>query len=47
MIKLTITILKRYDINGAFTHDIDIIHSDFTPPENSMWRVAKKIEVEI
>ena len=46
MIKMTITILKRYDINGAFTHDIDIKHFDYTPPDNSMWRVAKKFEVE-
>jgi hypothetical protein len=38
-----VTILKRYDVNGAWTHDIKL--GKFTPPETSMWKVYKCVNV--
>jgi hypothetical protein len=37
---MRVTILRRYDMNGAFTHDIDIKLGVVIPDENSMYRFA-------
>ena len=39
---VAVTELRRYDCNGAWTHDTDLKLGDYTPPENSMWRVYRK-----
>lgn len=43
--KGNVTILRRYDINGAWTHDEAIMLGDYTPPENSMWKVHRTVNV--
>ena len=41
------SLLKRYDINGAWTHDFTIELGEYTPPEDSMWRFYKFIDVDL
>jgi len=43
------TILKRYDINGAFTHDFDVRIGELKDSDlsNSMWRVHKVFDLEL
>lgn len=36
---MVITVLRRYDINGAWTHDQEIKEGIHQPADNSMWRV--------
>ena len=40
-----ITVLRRYDANGAWTHDEDIILGDYTPHETSMWKVHLQFNI--
>jgi hypothetical protein len=35
---ITVSLWKRYDENGAFTHDTEIHLGIVEPPKNSMWR---------
>lgn len=35
---MIISIWKRYDSNGAWTHDIEIHLGVIYPPKDSMWR---------
>ena len=41
------TLLKRYDSNGAFTHDFAVELGEFTPSKDSMWRFAGFIDVDL
>ena len=45
---MKITILKRYDINGCWTHDIDAkIGSEyFEPHPSSMWQISEKLDID-
>ena len=43
---MIITILKRYDINGAWTHDIEAKIGNYKSKENSMWKVYKIIDLK-
>jgi hypothetical protein len=44
---MTITILKRYDVNGAFTGDFDIQVGAYEPPSNSMYRVDRIVDIDL
>jgi hypothetical protein len=41
---MKISVLYRYDINGAWTHDIDIKMGEHESDPNSMWRVVEIID---
>jgi len=45
---MKLTILKRYDINGAWTHDIDakIDIEYFEPDPRSMWQISEKLDID-
>jgi len=43
---MVITIIKRYDINGAWTHDAEAKIGSYTPVENSMWKIDEVIDVD-
>lgn len=45
---MIITILKRYDVNGAFTHDFDakISNEIFKTDINSMWRISESFDIK-
>jgi hypothetical protein len=36
---MILTILKRYDINGAFAHDYQVVEGTFTPDKDSLLKV--------
>lgn len=38
-IKIIKTIFRRYDINGAWTHDERTVDGEYDTDPNSMWRV--------
>ena len=38
------TVIRRYDTNGAWTHDEEVKEGLFKPLPNSMWRVYKILE---
>jgi hypothetical protein len=40
-----ITLIRRYDINGAWTHEEEIKIGDYEPAPNSMWKVYNKFEL--
>ena len=44
---MIVTVLKRYDLNGAWTHDISLRDGDFKPNINSMYRVAGYIDINL
>lgn len=43
---MVITIIKRYDINGSWTHDVEAKLGEFTPEPNSMWRVDEILDIK-
>lgn len=45
---MVITILRRYDSNGSWTHDEDVKCQDeaYSPPEHSMWKVHDVIDID-
>jgi hypothetical protein len=45
---MIITVLRRYDINGAWTHEKEYIIAlePFTPDRDSMYRVHEVIDLE-
>ena len=43
---IKVTLLRRYDENGAFTHDTDIEFGVVIPNKNSMYRFAGAYELK-
>ena len=43
---MKISILRRYDVNGASCPDFDVEMGEFTPDENSMWRVVEVVNID-
>lgn len=44
---MILTVLKRIDINGAFTHDVDykVGKFEYNPEHNSMWVKSEVINI--
>ena len=41
-----ISVLKRYDVNGAWTHDIELKLGIAILSPNSMWKVVEIIDLQ-
>jgi len=43
---MKITILRRYDINGASCPDFDVEMGVVEPNEDSMWRAVEVVDID-
>jgi hypothetical protein len=45
---MIVTLVKRYDENGAWTHDMDVMMGVITPDSlrNSQWKVDEYIDIK-
>ena len=43
---MIVTILRRYDINGASCPDFDVEMGEVKPDENSMWRAVEVVNID-